>query len=506
MDRAKTAKCASFAGMSSGPELIRFQKFGVGAALAVCLWIQPQSTLAASCWHPEGNLLLEQFGDVNLSGTVNIADCLCAMLLVTAELANASPPACVATPLPGADLDCDGLRSVDDVQLSIRVALGMALPTQVDSDGNGCPNACESCASAGLSSCLIDQNCEPEESPQTLQTDSSCLTCIPSLSANEWSTAPDTTPCAPTGMHCISGVCVPIPPTAVVNSFAHTGTAQTYTVPAGCSTVRVKLWGAGGGGGDGGNWGNPALIGGGGGGFTDGVLAVSPGESLTVIVGGGGSFGGFGGGGGRSAVRRDTMELATAGGGGGTGWDGVFSPGGSGMGGGAGGGENGAPSTICQNGCYLGGGGGTQIGGGAPGGGFLVGCGGGTGASEGGTALQGGGGQGSHFVASGGFGGGGPSRDVFCQGGGGGGGGGYFGGGGGGASGGGVFGGGGGGGGSGYIGGLSTGVTVNGGDSGDVRNAAGRLDPDYVPGIGMGGATGQSGGHGRVVFCCGTGC
>ena len=283
-------------------------------------------------------------------------------------------------------------------------------------------------------------------------------------------------------------------------SFAATGSEQSFTVPAGWSEVEVKLWGAGGGGSSG-DAGNPAQIGGGGGGFTRGRLAVTPGEALAVIVGGGGGAGGFGGGGGRSAIRRGAVELATAGGGGGSGWDGTHSSPRAGMGGGAGGGASGLASTVCVSVCYAGGGGGTQVAGGAAGGGYRAGCGGGSGASTAGTALAGGQGQGSSLNGVGGFGGGGAGYDVYCEGGGGGGGGGWFGGGGGGSSAMLSFGGGGGGGGSGYVGGLTAAASTAGGDSGDVRNAAGRSDPDWVAPVGVGGATGASGGAGRVVIC-----
>ena len=81
---------------------------------------------------------------------------------------------------------------------------------------------------------------------------------------------------------------------------------QTYTVPAGVTSVLVKAWGAGGGG----STVNPPLTpltnyGGGVGGFTSAYVTVTPGQVLQVLVGGGGasaalgsnSAGGFGGGG-----------------------------------------------------------------------------------------------------------------------------------------------------------------------------------------------------------------
>ena len=111
--------------------------------------------------------------------------------------------------------------------------------------------------------------------------------------------------------------------------FSYTGVAQSFVVPAGVTSLAVKLWGAGGGQ----NGGSGAYIG--------GNLTVTPGETLTLLVGqggqlslsgstipaflgGGSGLGGSGGawnaggGGGRTAIVRgtDTIVVAGAGGGG----------------------------------------------------------------------------------------------------------------------------------------------------------------------------------------------
>ena len=116
-----------------------------------------------------------------------------------------------------------------------------------------------------------------------------------------------------------------------------TGADQVYTVPAGISSITVKLWGAGGGGGDNNNTGP-----GGGAAFVSGNVCVTAGELLTIVVGGRGRQGGptamsqtYGGGGlgrdysrdggsggGRSAIIRGSTQLAIAGGGGGGGGSG----------------------------------------------------------------------------------------------------------------------------------------------------------------------------------------
>ena len=68
-----------------------------------------------------------------------------------------------------------------------------------------------------------------------------------------------------------------------------TNADQTFTVPAGISSLSVKLWGAGGGGVDAGYY--PNQSGGASGGYTTGALAVTPAQVLTLVVGQGGTYG-----------------------------------------------------------------------------------------------------------------------------------------------------------------------------------------------------------------------
>ncbi|MFZ1317473.1 MAG: hypothetical protein WAQ26_03420, partial [Candidatus Saccharimonas aalborgensis] len=160
--------------------------------------------------------------------------------------------------------------------------------------------------------------------------------------------------------------------------------ASTFTVPAGITSLSVKVWGGGGGGGAGGS----AAAGGtgGGGGYVSGSVAVTPGETLTVYVGGGGATGtrntagGGGGGGGYSSIYRGTTALAIAAGGGGGG-GGRNSAGNTGGAGGAGGGTTGVAGST--SGAGGGGGAGTQSAGGAGGTG-------GTNAGSAGGSLTGG--------------------------------------------------------------------------------------------------------------------
>ncbi|MBF0500074.1 MAG: fibronectin type III domain-containing protein, partial [Candidatus Riflebacteria bacterium] len=147
-------------------------------------------------------------------------------------------------------------------------------------------------------------------------------------------------------------------------SFSYTGANQTYIVPAGCTSISVKAWGAAGGAG--------SVYSGGGGGYVDGVISVTPGETLIARVGGGGSGTGSGGfpnggsgasnggaGGGSSSILRSSTVLIEAGGGGGgsinqSGWGGgTVGPAGNGPGNGIG--QSAVANTGAGGGGYSGG-------------------------------------------------------------------------------------------------------------------------------------------------------
>ena len=160
----------------------------------------------------------------------------------------------------------------------------------------------------------------------------------------------------------------PITSAPITQSFSYTGANQTFTVPAGVTSVSVTLSGAGGG--NGGFSGQPTAFGGFGG-FVSGILSVTPGQSLIVVVGQAGdrqvntaTYGGGGGsslggqGGGRSAIRNsaNTVDLVTAGGGGGGNYGSAAA-----LGGGGGGSTGGSGGSVFGR---AGGGGGTQSAGG----------------------------------------------------------------------------------------------------------------------------------------------
>jgi glycine rich protein len=88
--------------------------------------------------------------------------------------------------------------------------------------------------------------------------------------------------------------------------------STTFAVPAGVTRLMVEAWGGGGGGG---NFDlTTCLTGGGGGsgGYLRSVLAVTPGESLSIVVGNGGTPGSAGT---ASAVIRGSSRVVSAGGG-----------------------------------------------------------------------------------------------------------------------------------------------------------------------------------------------
>ena len=193
-------------------------------------------------------------------------------------------------------------------------------------------------------------------------------------------------------------------------TFSYTGSGQTFTVPAGCTSITVDLLGA-----KGGNGQNGSTAGDGG--RVQGIVPVVPGQILNINVGGSGSdcgicpSGGFNGGGGTSAgssqqagtgggasdIRISPYALAdrlfVAGGGGGGGYSG------SSANGGGGGGLTGLSGSTWN--VYPAGTGGSQIAGGT----------GGNGSSwnqpSGGNGVSGVGGNGQGWSGGGGGGGGG---------------------------------------------------------------------------------------------------
>ena len=271
------------------------------------------------------------------------------------------------------------------------------------------------------------------------------------------------------------------PPASLVlttTTFAATGAAQTFTVPATTSSINVFMWGAAGGGGYVGG-GNAAKAGAGA--YVQGTLVVTPGATITIVVGKGGiagsqvtTYGGggagisgntCGSGGGRSAIQFTAgTDIVTVAGGGGGGYYGTNGTGGWGD---ATTGTGIAGSAAAGGNAVYGGKGGTQSAGGAAGTDVH------SGAPTAGSQYQGG--NGSTYSGAGGGGG-------------------YYGGGGGGA---GEPIGGGGGGGSSLTTALTSFVGYNSSD-GFSTPFAGTYNPSST--YGTAGGPGSTGGDGLVVL------
>ncbi len=172
-------------------------------------------------------------------------------------------------------------------------------------------------------------------------------------------------------------------------AYTWAGAAQSFIVPTGVYSVTVEAWGAGGGAG---SYTGAYAGGGGGGAYATTVLAVTPGEVLTIRPGEGGPQ--PGGGGGATLVWDDASDLVlVAGAGGGGGTDGGSRLSGSGDGGAGGAGTGGTGNTQFDSywGSAAGGQGGAAAAGGA-GGSAVLGAASGPACTGGTGGLQAGGG------------------------------------------------------------------------------------------------------------------
>jgi hypothetical protein len=222
---------------------------------------------------------------------------------------------------------------------------------------------------------------------------------------------------------CVSAVTTLTQPTsacaAASTTFDFTGAMQTFTVPAGVTSVTIEAWGAEGGTSTAQSGGTTYA--GGKGAYTKGSFLVTQGQVISLLVAGKGSNGtcGAGGGGGSFAVKSGTLLIAAGGGGGGfhcTHYGGAI--GGNGLTSNSGG--NGIQATGAGNTPQVGFAGGINGNGGAA----YYGGGGGGWLSGGTTNYTGGGGSypGAGGAPGGGYGGGGGYYDGCCGGSGGGGG------------------------------------------------------------------------------------
>ncbi|NUN13827.1 MAG: FG-GAP repeat protein [Myxococcales bacterium] len=108
--------------------------------LGIILW----SLLLMTANQAKGSCL-SPVGDLNGNGITNVGDVQCIILTVLwTQAGNDAPvPSCLAEDLSTADVNCDGATVVTDVVLVIYWALSAPLSTDIDADGNLCPDACE---------------------------------------------------------------------------------------------------------------------------------------------------------------------------------------------------------------------------------------------------------------------------------------------------------------------------------------------------------------------------
>lgn len=125
------------------PQTERWCVRGAFALLcALMLVVMASSPALAQC--------TDDFGDLNGDSNTNVVDTQCAIIVALWDIAGQIDPlpACASSAEAG-DLSCDGNLNVVDVQLFITLALGGTFSPALDSDNNGCPDACE----------LIDPEC-----------------------------------------------------------------------------------------------------------------------------------------------------------------------------------------------------------------------------------------------------------------------------------------------------------------------------------------------------------
>ena len=212
------------------------------------------------------------------------------------------------------------------------------------------------------------------------------------------------------------------------STFSYTGTAASYTVPAGVTVLKITA--TGGGGASGYQAGSGTGANGGAGAVVTSYQRVSPGDVLTVRVGGGGQV--LGAGGAATSVTGGSVIIVAGGGGAG----GISDVGGSGSAGGTAAG----PDSSCGGDAAPAGSGGagasdggtaSGLSSGGGGGGYAGGAGGASGTAEAGGTSAGfarqstqaggggagfGGGGGGWFSGGGGYGGGGGSINCSSQG------------------------------------------------------------------------------------------
>ena len=121
-----------------------------------------------------------KFGDLDDTGTTNVVDVQCVILVTLAKLTDdeAALPECLKAPLSKADLNCDDAPNITDVLLLTYAALGLELGEGMDKDSSGCPDSCEeaACACQGDAECP-GESCSLECPNGLLQDANGCVQC-----------------------------------------------------------------------------------------------------------------------------------------------------------------------------------------------------------------------------------------------------------------------------------------------------------------------------------------
>ena len=89
---------------------------------------------------------LSPVADMTLDGETDVLDVQCTLLAVLHELSGGPPaeaPSCLQGNPTHADINCSDETTIVDALLTIQLALSLPLSSDVDADGDLCPNSCE---------------------------------------------------------------------------------------------------------------------------------------------------------------------------------------------------------------------------------------------------------------------------------------------------------------------------------------------------------------------------
>jgi hypothetical protein len=86
-------------------------------------------------------------GDVTGDGKIDVSDVQCAIVAVLWSIAGSgAPPACLASGIEAADINCDDTVQISDALLTINYVLGVPPPSVIDDNGDGVVDACQGSA------------------------------------------------------------------------------------------------------------------------------------------------------------------------------------------------------------------------------------------------------------------------------------------------------------------------------------------------------------------------